>query len=414
MQAAIPRDAALVEFVFYNPFRVKAGNNRAFDKGRYAAYLLRRDGPPAWVDLGEAAGINESVERLRTALRDRDHADAKSLARSLDEKVMRPVRDRLGNTRTVLLSPDGALNLIPFNALVDEQDRYLIETYSFTYLTSGRDLLRLRAQPPGGQGPVVVVANPSYDKQGGDRTAAGRGAASVARSFDFSQASFPPLPGTAGEAQALKAAMPEARLLTDTQATEGAIKQLVEPRILHVATHGFFLVNQAETSPEGRDSRILEMVHNRPRGNVGRIDNPLLRSGLALAGANQRQGGGDEDGILTALEATGLDLWGTRLVVLSACETGLGDVRNGDGVYGLRRALVLAGAESQVMSLWQVNDIATRDLMAEYYRRLKSGEGRAEALRQVQLGMIRSGKRSHPFFWASFIPIGNWRNLAGE
>lgn len=165
-----------------------------------------------------------------------------------------------------------------------------------------------------------------------------------------------------------------------------------------------------------------------------RIENPLLRSGLVLAGANQREGGEGEDGILTALEASGLNLWGTKLVVLSACETGVGEVKNGEGVYGLRRALVLAGSESQVMSLWQVSDEATRDLMVEYYRRLHKGEGRTEALRQVQLEMLMGAQqsrerqshglalsdkgpnkpvdRSHPFFWASFIQSGDWRPLA--
>ncbi len=153
--------------------------------------------------------------------------------------------------------------------------------------------------------------------------------------------------------------------------------------------------------------------------------------------------------MLTALEATGLDLWGTKLVVLSACETALGEVKNGEGVYGLRRALVLAGSESQVMSLWQVSDAATRDLMAAYYKRLQTGEGRTEALRQVQLMMIKSGEsdadgrrqtagagttapaqqrglgiergqktlpadRSHPFYWASFIQSGDWRSLDGK
>jgi CHAT domain-containing protein len=117
---------------------------------------------------------------------------------------------------------------------------------------------------------------------------------------------------------------------------------------------------------------------------------------------------------LTALEAAGLDLTGTRLVVLSACETGLGDVKNGDGVYGLRRSLVLAGSESQIMSLWQVSDTATRDLMAAYYRRLKAGEGRAEAFRQVQLGMLHNNLYSHPYFWASFIQSGAWTSLDGR
>ena len=139
-----------------------------------------------------------------------------------------------------------------------------------------------------------------------------------------------------------------------------------------------------------------------------------MRSGLGLAGANTGNGGEGNDGILTALEATGLDLWGTKLVVLSACDTGVGEVKNGDGVYGLRRALVLAGSESQVMSLWSVSDRGTRDLMIDYYKALNSGVGRSEALRQAQLKMIKDPKRWHPFYWASFIQSGEWAiSMAG-
>ena len=164
-----------------------------------------------------------------------------------------------------------------------------------------------------------------------------------------------------------------------------------------------------------------------------RRENPFIRSGLALAGANKRDGKDGEDGILTALEASGLDLWGTKLVVLSACETGLGEVKNGEGVYGLRRALVLAGSESQVISLWQVSDEATRDLMVAFYKKLQAGEGRTAALSAVQLEMLRSNDqtqagngrgltvgsgskrdRSHPFFWASFIQSGDWRSMSGQ
>src|SRR4029079_13294053 len=119
-----------------------------------------------------------------------------------------------------------------------------------------------------------------------------------------------------------------------------------------------------------------------------KIENPLLRSGLALAGANQRKEDKD-DGIFTALEASGLNLWGTKLVVLSACDTGLGEVKNGEGVYGLRRAFTLAGAESLLMSLWPVSDYTTRTSMTSYYRNLKEGMGRGDSLRQVQLEMLR-------------------------
>ncbi|MFN2493166.1 MAG: CHAT domain-containing protein [Pyrinomonadaceae bacterium] len=137
-----------------------------------------------------------------------------------------------------------------------------------------------------------------------------------------------------------------------------------------------------------------------------------MRSGLAFAGANNRRNiATDDNGILTAYEAAGLDLWGTKLVVLSACDTGVGEVKVGEGVYGLRRAIVIAGAEGQITSLWQVDDAATRDLMVDYYTRLQKGEGRGEALRNGQLSMLKSPNRNHPYYWASFIQLGDWRPL---
>jgi CHAT domain-containing protein len=114
---------------------------------------------------------------------------------------------------------------------------------------------------------------------------------------------------------------------------------------------------------------------------------------------------------LTALEVAGLDLWGTKLVVLSACDTGLGEVKNGEGVQGLRRALILAGSESQVISLWAVSDELAKDVIVPYYMALRRGGGRSEGLRQVQLQMLRSKGRNHPFYWAAFIPSGEWTSL---
>jgi CHAT domain-containing protein len=192
-------------------------------------------------------------------------------------------------------------------------------------------------------------------------------------------------------------------MLLGAEASEGALKRAPAPRVVHMATHGFFL---ADLPAPDEGERGLEL------GSGGKMVNPLLRSGLALAGANVRRTGG-EDGILTAMEVAGLDLWGTKLVVLSACQTGVGEVRTGDGVYGLRRALVLAGSESQVMSLWSVADRATRDLMVAYYARLERGEGRSAALRAVQLRMLRRAATRHPFFWAAFIQSGAWSPIEG-
>src|SRR5262249_16245575 len=150
---------------------------------------------------------------------------------------------------------------------------------------------------------------------------------------DLSKMYFAPLAGTALEARAIKTLFPDATVLTQQHANKSSLERVTAPSMLHIATHGFFL-----------DDRARHTVHN-----------PLLRSGLALAGANLNRGS-DADGILTAMEASALDLWGTKLVTLSACDTGVGEVKNGEGVYGLRRAFLLAGAETLVMSLWPVSD----------------------------------------------------------
>jgi CHAT domain-containing protein len=205
--------------------------------------------------------------------------------------------------------------------------------------------------------------------------------------------------------------------LLGKKATEASLKQARGPRILHIATHGFFFPERESSREEARNpvSNDQPDVPDRLiKAWAAQVENPLLRSGLALAGANQGKSG-DDDGLLTALEAAGLDLSGTKLVVLSACDTGVGDLRNGEGVQGLRRALVLAGSESQVMSLWPVSDEATKDLMIPYYKALQQGAGRSEGLRQVQLRMLRGRRgRQHPFYWAAFIQSGEWANLEGQ
>jgi CHAT domain-containing protein len=210
--------------------------------------------------------------------------------------------------------------------------------------------------------------------------------------------------------------LPCATLLTKGQATKAALGQVRSPELLHIATHSFFLEDQQLTSAGERGAQSLTDDPERALQQLEqrgiRIESPLLRSGLALAGANEHKE--DDNGILTALEVTGLNLWGTKLVTLSACDTGVGEVKNGDGVHGLRRALVLAGAEAQIMSLWAVSDKATRELMVPYYRMLQDGQGRGEALRRVQLEMLKNVNRRHPYYWASFIQSGEWANLEGK
>jgi CHAT domain-containing protein/Tfp pilus assembly protein PilF len=422
VQSAIPAGGALVEFAVYTPQDPRNNKNKL--PPRYLAYLLAAQGRPRWIDLGEAAPIDRAITAWRQALRNPRRTDVNRLARAVDEKVTRPVlalaQSGFGAPSRLLIAPDGLLNLIPFAALVDRQGRYLVERYSISYLTSGRDLLRPQTVRSG-ERYAVIVADPDYGAMASAVASRGRGVGlpsglpqSAGSRLNVAQIYFPPLKGTAGEARALKAILPRATVFTRERATEGALKQLHSPSVLHVATHGFFLQDQDLELVGGRharDATVRSLV--RPDHLV---ENPLLRSGLALAGVNQRLGRADQgdDGILTALEAAGLDLWGTKLVALSACDTGVGEVKNGEGVFGLRRALALAGSETQVMSLWPVSDLGARDFMIEYYKALRRGDGRGDGLRHVQLELLKRERRRHPFYWASFIQSGEWANLAGK
>jgi CHAT domain-containing protein len=409
------------------------GNQPDSISPRYAAYILHSQGSPQWVDLGEAEAIERLVETFRNALSRQDY-NVQAIARQLNALVVQPIRPLLSNSTHILLSPDSQLNLIPFTALVDQNNRYLIETYTITHLSSGRDLLRLQSDAPSHQAPVVI-ANPDFNNPGNPQTVqvtalapgsdsqekSGRRAAER-RSTDLASLQFGSLDGTELEKEAIAPLLPNVTVLTQSQATENALKQLQAPSILHIATHGFFL-QDVECTPAS-DTRgsfstpatiVPEYIGDRKRvcrPTPRNTENPLLRSGLALAGFNPRLSG-TQDGVLTALEAAGLNLYGTQLVVLSACETGLGNVANGEGVYGLRRAFVTAGAESQLMSLWKVDDYGTSELMSLYYQRLQKGEGRSEALRQVQLEMMQAPAYQHPYYWASFIFSGDWSGIGG-
>jgi CHAT domain-containing protein len=381
-QQHIPSDKALIELVRYQPFNsdVKLRDKQS---SHYAAYVLIRSGTLKALDLGPAKAIDEALLNLRQNLQDQGTpiTQVKASARKLDALLMQPIRSHIGPIRNLLLSPDSSLNLLPFETLVDEQGRYLLETHNITYLTSGSDLRRLQNSKPNNN-PAVILADPYFGKPG---TIANQ----TTRTLDLTKQSFPPLSGTRTETTTI-ATLLGTQAILGSDATETAIKQAKSPKILHIATHGFF-------QPTPKNDKT----------------NPLLNSGLVFAGFQVGKSGTD-DGILTALEVSNLNLSDTKLVTLSACDTGLGTISNGEGIYGLRRALTIAGAESQTISLWKVSDDATKDLMVNYYARLNKGEGRSNALHNAQRDMLKSEKYSHPYYWAAFIPSGDWRPIKSK
>jgi CHAT domain-containing protein/Tfp pilus assembly protein PilF len=399
VKSLIPNEAILLDFAVYTPNPLQAveiSAEKLNRNSRYAVFVMKKNGEVKSKDLGEAQLIDEAILKFREALQDPKRTNVSKLAQVLQETMIAPLREFLGDATQLLISPDGQLNLIPFEALIDRDGKYLLEKYSISYLSSGRDLLRLQNSKVNNN-TSLIIANPKFDDTeapqiAGQPLITKRDKRRVTVAKSLTETYFSPLNATELEGKAIQSFFPSATLLIGEKATESALKQTKSPKILHLATHGFFIADDK---------------------NNAESENPLLRSGLAFSGANIRTDK-NNDGILTALEASGLNLFGTQLVVLSACGTGLGEVQSGEGVFGLRRSFLLAGSQSLVMSLWSVSDVVTRELMTNYYKGLQQSLGRGEALRQAQLKMLKRKSREHPFYWASFIQSGEWANLDGK
>ncbi len=411
--AALPRDGALVELIAYQdrPLQARSGPWEPLPSAqlRYLALMLFPDASMRALDLGPAGPIDELASRLRGALAIRD-ASYQALAQELYEAVFQPLVPLLGGARRIYLSTDGQLSLVPFAALHDGH-QFLIDSFEFTYLTSGRELLP-RTEDTAPSSSVVVLADPDF-------SAALQSEPPADVSVDVVERPWVPLPGTRQEAEAIQRLIPQAQLFLGPEAHKPRLLSLSAPGVLHLATHGFFL----DDSPTPKGSRAVGhfgVLGQKPA--APRPSDPLLCSGLVLAGAcapsADDPSGSEllpESAVVTALELSGLNLWGTQLVVLSACDTGRGEVKLGQGVYGLRRAFVTAGAETVVTSLWKVNDETTRALMEAYYRHLLQGQGRGSALHEAMRLMRQSD--SHPHYWAPFIVVGRdapLRGLGGE
>jgi CHAT domain-containing protein len=328
--------------------------------------------------------------------------------------------------------PDGVLSLVSFAALPASRSRYLVEAGPrIHYLTSERDLVR-----EGDDGPrnrdLLALGSPDFDAatlfaalpenatrlgpvENGGNTGDG--------CRDLRSIRFEPLPSAETEIHDIttiwSGASPagNARSLTGKSATEAAFKDKAPGnRIIHLATHGFFLTGRCSSVAAGRRGigGLSPKGDDRP---IAAVEGESLRlSGLALAGANHRDaaGAGEDDGILTAEEIASIDLRGVEWAVLSACDTGVGQIRAGEGVFGLRRAFVVAGTRAVVMSLWAVEDEAARRWMKRLYTaRWAEGMSTADAVHEASLEELEKrrseGESTHPFFWAGFVAAGEWR-----
>ncbi len=436
VEDALPAGAALVAYAIHDPSAwdrtppAPGGVARA-PRRTYTALVLRAASEPVAVPLGPA----EEIERLVAAWRVEAAAKpaaVKAPARDADERARRagealrravwdPLARHVGGAKQVFVVPDGALHLVNLATLPAPNGRYLVERGPVIQLLSAeRDLARPPGPAGGGTPTLLALGAPDFDRapaSGAEVLRLARASAPAALPSaladtyrgprascgDFRSLRFEALPASKLEADEVTAiwsahegSRDAALELTGPAAHEALFKQLAPSRsIVHLATHGFYL-----------EPKCL---------SAGGTASPLLSSGLALAGANHRDdaGPGEEDGILTAEEIASLDLSGVDWVVLSACNTGVGQVMNGEGVLGLRRAFEVAGAGTLIMSLWPVQDEASRAWMRALYEARLNGSTTADAVRQASLRTLeerrRAGLSTHPFYWGAFVAAGEWR-----
>jgi len=440
----LPARAGLVAFALYGQYDFDA--DRGEPTPSYLAFVLRPGERRFVVEpLGPAARIDGAVRRWKAEAAqgawrtDRSQAQAEGayidVAGALRSLIWDPLQSHLDDVETVFIVPDSALNLVGFYALPDRDGRYLIEHDLLVhYLAAERDLVRLDDPREAGRG-LLAVGGPDFNSKRSfsalatqarlePKAETGGGATPGRRPVcsDFSSLRFADLPEADREAREIAGlwtagSTREALRLSGEEATEAAFKRRAPGRqVVHLATHGFFIRPGCIAAGEG--SRGIGGLAGKPGGPARDrpAENPLLLSGLVLAGANHRDvaRASEEDGILTAEEIAALDLSSVEWAVLSACDTGVGEIQAGEGVFGLRRAFQVAGAATTIMSLWSVEDSATRAWMQELYEaRLNEGLDSAGAVRQASLQLLRRSQRegagSHPFSWGGWVAAGDYR-----
>jgi len=456
--AALSPNSALVAFAHYDRHtsakKESASASRktgvAETVSSYLALVLRSgEVEPAVIPLGTAKEIETLIARwseeaargVMVTKRSPKQTEAayRKAGEALRRKIWDPVASRLQGAKRIFVVPDGALNLVSLAALPVDQSDYIAEAdILIHYLSAERDLVPSEAPAIKGEG-LLALGGPSFDEttlfaalNAKDRksTASGEALAMASRyrgersnCGDFQSMRFEPLPASEHEVRELVSLWMKGSGtatvidLTGAAASEAAFKEQASGRrVLHLATHGFFLAGRcpsALASARGVGG-VKAVAQDEPPPVTG--DNPLLLSGLALAGANHRAKAGPEedDGILTAEEIAAMNLSGVEWAVLSACETGVGKVEAGEGVFGLRRAFQMAGAGTLIMSLWSVEDESARQWMRALYEgRLVKKLSTAESVRAASLEVLRSrrekGQSTHPFFWAGFVAAGDWR-----
>jgi len=415
--SALPDKTVLLEIAKINRANFKIGKNeKKWLPPHYLVFVLHAGKPDevSLIDLGPADAIDMAIQELKQQIQTNHELQAN---KKLYEMVFAKIKPKLDQSKEIFISPDSNLNLVPFEILQDPNGRFLIEDYTFNYLSAGRDLIG-RGKMKGNFQKSLLIGDPDFDlgiyvmnaKTQKNETPSNRLLLGK-RSTEMDGIYFHRLPGTLEEVQSISQIIGQNKceVKIGSAATEQALFQVKAPKILHIASHGFFL-NDQELSVFSNDRGAFIRS---PLKNKVSLENPLIRSGIALAGANNAlklKSNDESQGLFTAEKVLGLQLIGTELVVLSACDTGVGEVQNGEGVYGLRRAFVQAGTKSLVMSMWKVPDTETKELMVQFYKNIKSGMNRCQALRQAALHEKKIVKKRYgkdkPSYWGAFLFLG--------
>lgn len=399
----------LVGFMVYEPFDF---TSQRYREPRYVGYRVGGGNPPLLVDIGPASEIDGLVSRYRIEMANgakgqsaRGDGELRRLAQALYGQLLRPLLAGRVKATGVAIDGDGALNLLPFEALVDDSGRYLIEAARWRYLTSARALLR-PVPSPSGKNTALVMGNPDFGDGARENRpveiAAGPVPENVkVRGQSLRGMKFGRLPETADEARTVASILrnrfgSKETVLTDAMASEEELGKADSPRFLHIATHGFF--------SEGAGSKSFSLEAAKGESVSAYLVMDGFTAGLALAGANDSLASGGSRGVYFLSKMRRLNIQGTELAVLSACDTGNGIVDVGEGINSLRRALELGGAQSSLTSLWPVPSLETKGLMGQFYEALAQGERKSEALRRAKLTVMKNSP--HPFYWAAFVLAG--------
>lgn len=470
MALLLPSQSAMVEFVYFKEIHLK---NRQYMESRYLAFLQKQDSPSQieMMDLGEAGQIEKLIAQYKKQIL-QGHRDMQVLALNsynsnqtkirakesfalnvsplntnfkeegaleaipvseeedfeitkmlLHATIFMPVLSYIGQIKRLIFATDGMLSLFPLEILEDTTGRFLIEDYDISYVQSGKDLLRFtyNRKP---QSRPLIIANPDFDMQKTSLRQTQRKDLNripgkrdyqleqcLAQGID-SMIYFYPLPESQNERSTISGIFSSNCDIWEQEKTlDFKIKKIKAPKILHLATHCFFMQDTEKTEVQP----YLDFFIPKKKSQGKRFVNTLLRTGIAVSGINtflKRKEMSDdlEDGLLTASDISNINLLGTDLVLLSLCETGSGKIKTSEAFCSLIVSFLLAGAKNVVTSLWKMPERERLDLLQRFYLKILSGKKKDIALRESQREIIQSlrsqNKRPSPSLWGAFVCFG--------